>query len=104
MIANMPSFDVNVYLKHFGIAPSRIDPLAGGVVNETYRVGIDQCLPPPLVTPMRPSWCIGQDTVILKYAPPFIARVGPEAPFDVRRQQIEASVSLIAGIGWEHSS
>lgn len=88
---NMTAFDVYAYLKQLGITPSLVEPLTGGAVNETFRVLIDRASSPP-------SCCRGQYTVILKYAPPFIARMGPEAPFDVRRQHIEASSPLLTRI------
>lgn len=94
----MSAFDVYAYLKQYGISPSLVESLTGGAVNETFRVHIDTVSPSLADLTSWPSWCTGQDTVILKYAPPFIARIGPEAPFDVRRQQIEASISLVTRI------
>lgn len=87
----MSAFDVCAYLEQFGIIPGLAESLTGGAVNETFRVQIDR-------TTSLPPCCRGQDTVILKYAPPFISRIGPEAPFDVRRQHIEASVLFLTCI------
>lgn len=91
----MLSFDVSAYLEQLGIKSNSIDALSGGVINETFRVDVRLSSTSPISSQNPPSWCKGRDAVIFKFAPPYIARIGPAAPFDVRRQEIEASIYFI---------
>jgi hypothetical protein len=57
-----------------------IQPLTGGVVNITARaIRYEQ-------PDSSMSRFAGHSSFILKYAPPYVAGVGPEAPFSTFRQ------------------
>ena len=60
-----------------------IQVLSGGLVNHTVRATRKE-------TPSRTATDSDSSnlpsTVIVKYAPPFVARIGPEAPFSQDRQ------------------
>ncbi|KAH8833339.1 kinase-like domain-containing protein [Flagelloscypha sp. PMI_526] len=60
-----------------------IDQLAGGLVNVTVRA-TRQTASPPSSSPFA-----SYPTFILKQAPPFVAAVGPSAPFTAYRQIVE---------------
>jgi len=54
--------------------------LSGGLVNLTDRA--------TRVSPRGGSRFPGHDSLILKHAPPFVAALGPPAPFSQRRQVV----------------
>lgn len=81
---NLYEFDFNQYLST--LYPSHafdIQPLTGGLVNHTVRAE-------------RTSKADRSDcpaSLILKHAPPFVAAIGPDAPFSQHRQ-VSFSISF----------
>lgn len=74
----MAEFDFSSYLAA-KLHPSmlqNIETLSGGLVNLTFRAN------------GRFALCNyeDQESIIVKYAPPFIASLGPEAKFSTERQ------------------
>jgi len=64
---------------------SQISPLSGGYVNFVYRVLFSKKLALPDISSHDTY-----DSVILKYAPPYLASMGPTAPFSQDRLKFEA--------------
>ncbi|KAL0938035.1 uncharacterized protein CTRU02_207766 [Colletotrichum truncatum] len=72
------TFDFEDYLKKLYSGSSfEITVLSGGLVNNTVRAS-------------KTSGDAEHESLILKYAPPYVASEGPEMPFSQKRQVIEA--------------
>ncbi|KAK2793242.1 hypothetical protein FQN52_001890 [Onygenales sp. PD_12] len=93
------SFKFDAYFRQH--APSEtwsIQPLTDGIVNFTVRA-VRSRIDPPATSPQDtgpaprgPSGRFSEhESLILKYAPPYVALVGEQAPFDRVRQQVEAN-------------
>ncbi|KAK2736225.1 hypothetical protein FQN55_001757, partial [Onygenales sp. PD_40] len=88
------SFNFDAYFRQH--APSEIwsiQPLTGGIVNFTVRAvrsRIDPLATSPHDTDPAPRGPSGRfsehESLVLKYAPPYVALVGEQAPFDRVRQ------------------
>ncbi|KAJ2979049.1 hypothetical protein NUW58_g7304 [Xylaria curta] len=80
----MASFDFKSYLQSIDTASSyEVAKLSGGLVNLTVRAS--------KTTASDLGTFPGTCSLVLKYAPPFVAMVGPEAPFSQARQEAETS-------------
>lgn len=86
----MTSFAFIPYLsKHLSLPPSQISikPLTGGFVNETIRATFT---PPTNLSQFNPNLPNPITSIIVKYAPPYMAS-DPTRPFLVHRQTVEAN-------------
>jgi hypothetical protein len=80
-------FDFSVYLAEIDPSQSyEITHLAGGFVNFTVRATKVQGRGSTSVNAADSGPFKGHESLILKYAPPFMARVGKDAPFSQYRQ------------------
>ena len=79
----LASHDPNVSYKH--------QRLTGGIVNTTVRAS--KCSP-DTSSGRYPQ----HGSIILKHAAPYIAAIGPSAPFDVQRQTVEAAALQLFNI------
>ncbi|KAI0522258.1 kinase-like domain-containing protein [Xylaria bambusicola] len=80
----MASFRFKSYLQLVDPASRySITKLSGGLVNLTVRAS--------KTTASEIGSFPGSRSLVLKYAPPFVAAIGPEAPFSSERQEVEAS-------------
>jgi hypothetical protein len=82
------SIDFKAYLQSIDpYSTYEIRSLDGGLINVTARArrlasrSLEE----------KNSLCSGYDSVILKYAPPFVAKVGESAPFTTHRQVSRAA-------------
>ncbi len=83
----MMSFDFKTYLSKLDPSQSyTIKPLTGGLVNLTVRAIKKPCI--PVSGGKFPS----KHSIIIKYAPPFIAALGEEYQFSQFRQVCGVSV------------
>ncbi|KAK1765995.1 kinase-like domain-containing protein [Phialemonium atrogriseum] len=73
-----------------------IQVLLGGLVNHTVRARRTDTAD----TPAKSGSADGPKTAILKYAPPYVASIGEDAPFSQDRQLTEASALRILGDGY----
>lgn len=95
----MALFDFAPYLSSVLSVPTKnifIHPLRGGLTNLTVRATFT---PPAILDPSQFSQSRhpSLSSVVLKYAPPFIA-ADPSQPMSVRRQVVEAqALSLLSG-------
>ncbi|GBF66548.1 hypothetical protein TMEN_9268 [Trichophyton mentagrophytes] len=84
------SFDFDSYFKQLDPPNSwTIKRLTGGLVNLTVRATKDKYTGEENEAAGQPSPFEGCQSLILKYAPPFVASVGEAAPFDQIRQNVE---------------
>ena len=86
------SFDFVAYLCTLDPSqPYSIQPLSGGLINLTVRAEKDRN------DASRSSIFPGRHSVVLKYAPPFIAALGEGVPFSTSRQvsYFESEVHLL---------
>lgn len=80
----MMAFDFAAYLSSIdSISSYEIEPLTGGLVNSTVRASKTSVVDVGVFP--------GRSSLVLKHAPPYIAAVGPEAPFSQDRQLVEAA-------------
>ncbi|KAI1181293.1 kinase-like domain-containing protein [Nemania sp. FL0916] len=80
----MTSFDFQSHLRSIDPASSyHVAKLPGGLVNLTSRAS--------KTTEKNVGTFPEASSLVLKYAPPFVAAIGPAAPFSTKRQEIEAS-------------
>jgi 5-methylthioribose kinase len=83
--SNLDLFNFDSWAKHKDPGHRwRFEPLSGGLVNVVVRATHVES------TSEHLSVFHPYETVILKYAPPFIASIGPAAPFSEFRQVIES--------------
>ena len=76
-------FDFLKYLTQIDPAPSYVvTPLTGGIVNVTVRASKETS------SDAASGVFPGEKSVILKYAPPYVAGRGEEAPMSQNRQVI----------------
>jgi hypothetical protein len=84
-VASKMSFPFSEFLSTFyRLQAFDITPCTGGIVNVTVRA---RKIPPnPQGAPGVDQYFDGHRSVILKYAPPYVAGVGEGAPMDQKRQ------------------
>ncbi|KAK2810849.1 hypothetical protein FQN50_002672 [Emmonsiellopsis sp. PD_5] len=92
------SFNFDAYFRQDDPSETwSIQPLTGGIVNFTVRavrsrIGPSAASPHDTGPALRGSGRFsGHETLVLKYAPPYVALIGEQAPFDRVRQQVEAN-------------
>lgn len=93
------SFDFDSYFKKLDPLNSwTIKRLTGGLVNLTVRAMKDKYAGGENEAAGQPSSFEGHQSLILKYAPPFVASVGEAAPFDqIRQVRLYSSAPLYSG-------
>lgn len=81
------SFDFDSYFMQLDPLNSwTVKRLTGGLVNLTVRATKNKYAGRENETASQPGQLEGCQSLILKYAPPFVASVGEAAPFDQIRQ------------------
>ncbi|DAA79707.1 TPA_exp: Uncharacterized protein A8136_0480 [Trichophyton benhamiae CBS 112371] len=84
------SFDFDSYFMQLDPLNSwTVKRLTGGLVNLTVRATKNKYAGRENETASQPGQLEGCQSLILKYAPPFVASVGEAAPFDQIRQNVE---------------
>ena len=93
-------FYIHEWLRKDSISQSlagnfRIQTLTGGFTNETVRTSFD---PPIRFDTTSPERSVTLESVVLKYAPPYLAS-DPTQPLSVHRQSIEAkALQMLSGV------
>ncbi|KDQ12556.1 hypothetical protein BOTBODRAFT_176249 [Botryobasidium botryosum FD-172 SS1] len=76
--------------------------LSGDLVNLVVRAIPHNFSDPSLLNEIGPFGVPKSSNLILKYAPPYVASIGPNAPFSQHRQTVEAASLIFLRDAWEH--